>query len=664
MTTALGLALHLFPTAWEGVPLGEGLVYKSYNLPFAPRPTIDVSHDRAILIFMDEDSHDTLHQPKNAAWDRGLHADLLDRLRTDGAAGAVFDIVFSDPGPDPAKDDRFAAAIKAFGKVILAVDRETTTQAGISSLIVVPPIEKFSDVAADVGFTELRPNNDLIVRRHFHGGKDDVVTSMSWAAAKMVGAAVTTNEANRLSDYWVNYYGPAGSLPSISYYRALSPDLPRGFFSNKVAFIGSKLLTRFAGDRKDEYPTPYPKTVEYKNPFTPGAEIQATLFLNLVRGDWMVRLEKGFETLIVVLFGIGFGGGLIQIKRPIYTFAVTLVVTLGVLLLIYYLFARHRLWCDWVIPVGVQIPFALTWSIAWNSISLYVQKRLMEQSIAMYVSPKRVKQIVNNPEILKPGAEKQELSIMFSDIANFTSMTEGMDSDELAHLMNSYFEKAVGGCIHPTDGTVVKFIGDAIFAIWNAPERQANHQELACRGVLLLRDEVSAFFSSKGGTNVCTRIGLHCGVANVGNFGSSSRVDYTALGENINLASRMEGLNKYTGTDILVTGDVHKHVSEKFVFRHAGRFKLKGFEKAVEVHELLATVDKAEESRAWREAFAGALDLYLKRNFPAAEAAFQQVIEMRGGKDGPSALYLKHLKELREHPLPDDWQGEIELKDK
>jgi adenylate cyclase len=238
-----------------------------------------------------------------------------------------------------------------------------------------------------------------------------------------------------------------------------------------------------------------------------------------------------------------------------------------------------------------------------------------------------------------------------------------MDSDLLARVMNAYFENAVTHCIHETDGTVVKFIGDAIFAIWNAPEKQANHQELAVRGALLLRDQVTRSADGPAGVKLHTRIGLHCGVANVGNFGSSTRIDYTAIGENINLASRMEGLYKYLGTTLLATGDIYRGASNKFVARLAGHFRLKGFEKVVEVYELLAPGDQAEASRLWREAFQAALEQFQKRRFSQADAAFQQVLQLRPD-DGPAQFYLRQIGELRATPPADDWSGEIELKEK
>jgi adenylate cyclase len=275
-----------------------------------------------------------------------------------------------------------------------------------------------------------------------------------------------------------------------------------------------------------------------------------------------------------------------------------------------------------------------------------------------------VPRILKDPDIMKPGAIKKDLSILFSDIANFTAMSEGMDPDELARRMNGYFERAVTDCIQEAEGTVVKFIGDSIFAIWNAPIDKENHREFACLGAIKLRDGVCESFADlKTPRPVRTRIGLHSGEANVGNFGSSRRVDYTAFGENVNLASRMEGLNKYLGTDILVTGQVLDPVKDKFVARFLGRFILKGFAKAFDVHELLSTRDKEEESRILREVYERALKLFREKKFEEAEEAFKQVFNVKP-EDGPTHYYLKQLKTLDPGAIPADWDGAIELTEK
>ena len=165
------------------------------------------------------------------------------------------------------------------------------------------------------------------------------------------------------------------------------------------------------------------------------------------------------------------------------------------------------------------------------------------------------------------------------------------------------------------------------------------------------------------GHPLITRIGLHTGVANVGNFGSTQRVDYTALGENINLASRMEGLNKYLGTTVLMTGEAYHAIADQVVARFAGRFRLKGFEKSVEVFEPLAPADQAEATRVWRESFAEGLKAFQARNLEAAAAAFRRTMELHPD-DGPSKFYVARIEEFRAEGFPEHWQGEVELKEK
>lgn len=235
-----------------------------------------------------------------------------------------------------------------------------------------------------------------------------------------------------------------------------------------------------------------------------------------------------------------------------------------------------------------------------------------------------------------------------------------MEGNDLCLRMNAYFQSAVSDCIHHTDGTIVKYIGDAIFAFWNAPDPQSDHAVRACAAALRFRDQPAQLMNSQ---QLITRIGLHTGEANVGNFGSTARVDYTALGENINLGARMESLNKYLGTIVLITGETRNEIGESFVLRPLGKFRLKGFEKSVEVYELLDQSDKAARTQPLRDAFAAALKLFHQREWDAAEAAFKHVLEI-SADDGPSKFYLKHLKELPDHPPSANWTGEVELKEK
>jgi adenylate cyclase len=264
--------------------------------------------------------------------------------------------------------------------------------------------------------------------------------------------------------------------------------------------------------------------------------------------------------------------------------------------------------------------------------------------------------------LLRPGAEKQEISILFSDIANFSRITSHMEPEDLFKLLNNYFETALAA-IHQTDGTVIKLIGDSIFAIWNAPFVQPNQQIRACQAALELGERLTLFQARERSLPLRTRVGLHTGLAHVGNVGSTARFDYTAIGDSVNLASRLEGLNKYLGTDLLATRDIQKFVENSIVGRRVGHFKLKGIDHVVEVHELVGLPEKAGNNRPWIEAFEDALYHFQRAAFDRAEAGFRRTMELHPD-DGPSLFYLEKIKEFRAIPPPEDWTGEIEFKEK
>jgi adenylate cyclase len=651
LAVSLGLGLHSFR-------LGQTLLYWSYDLPFIVRPV--VRPQEVVVVYMDDESHEKLGQSRLAPWDRSLHAQLVDRLSAAGARAIVFDVVFSDPGPVPEHDQQLARAFRASGRVILAAD---TVPAGLGTptrqRAVIPPLDLFRDAAASFGSAETLPCHDFAIRQHFHGTADDLVPSLSWATAVFVGAPVTRQPEARLQERWINYYGPPGTLPHLSYYRALDPQgAPDWWFRDRVVFVGAWLLTKFAGERKDEFRNPF-SYWRTQDRFISGVEVQATQFLNLIRGDWLRRWPDWVERLVLAVLGAALGWVLFQC-RPLTATGLALGLSLGTAATATGLFVGQRLWFPWLVVVA-QVTGTTLGSIVFNSIRLYIQKRLYEQTLALYLSPKLVKKFASDPTFLKPGAEKQTLTILFTDIADFTTLSEGVDSDELARVMNQYFERAVTECIHPTDGTVVKYIGDAIFAFWNAPEPQPDHALRACRAALALARLPPLYLN---GRPLRTRLGLHTGVVNVGNFGSTARVDYTALGDNVNLASRMEGLNKHLGTTLLATADTYAAVADRIVSRPCGRFRLKGFEKAVEVHELLGWVEEADlPTRPWREAFAQGLLAFQQRDFATAEAHFRRTLALRPD-DGPARFYLAQSEQLRLQPPPPDWTGEIELKEK
>jgi len=646
------------------------IVDPSYDIPFLPRrigaryPILrEFFHisvpSEVVLVELDDDSHNQLSQPYNASWDRAMHARLIERLTAEGARAAVFDILFTDRHPTkPEGDERFARAIKANGKVILGAEF-TYTADHAPTLI---RANEIFDAAADFGFVGLRADKDFMVREHLHVIPDpnaEDFSSLSWQAARFLGQPDAQKPENRSIQRWMNYYGKKGTIPSISFHRALevNASCPAGFFSNKVVFVGANTPTKFSGERKDEFVSPYTSAGN----FLPGVEVQATQFLNLLRHDWLTRFSPRTEWAIVVLAGLVFGIGL-ALMRPLQATGAALLGAVLVTALAHYLFWRNRIWFPWLATVAVQIPIALLWSIIYNSVSSYIQNRLLEQSLSLYLSPKQVQRILKEPGLRKPGGSKQTISILFSDIAGFSRISEQLDPQDLVQLLNNYYEATIR-CIHQTEGTVVDIIGDAIFAIWNAPEVQTDHQERMVQAALLFQQNVTQFNGRQGSLALRTRVGLHTGEVVVGNVGSSEHFDYTAIGENVNLASRLEGLNKQLGTDVLMTREAMPAQNGQWTVRDVGRFLFKGFDKVTCVNELIISQSSPEQMRPWIEAFSTALKQFQNRDLAAAEEGFKRASELRN-EDGPSQFYLKQIHELREKNLPENWSGDIELKEK
>ncbi|MCI0747124.1 MAG: adenylate/guanylate cyclase domain-containing protein, partial [Verrucomicrobia subdivision 3 bacterium] len=543
--------------------IGQGLIHNSYATQIVGRG--DIGATEAVVVFIDELSYKELDQPLNAAWDRRLHARLIDRLTAAGAKAIVFDVVFTDPNTNnPAVDQELARAMEASGRVVLGID---VVWIGAKSKMGMPPFDLLLDRMAAAGSVELAADHDLVVRHLYTQDKGLNLPTLAWATAEFLQAKPTQNPTFPHNDYWLNYYGAPGVLPSVSYHKALDASaVTDQFFRGKVVFVGSRLLTKFANERKDEYVHPFGYWLSQTllgqrgTKFIAGVEIQATSFLNLVRGDWLTRGSRATERWIIAVFGLSCGFVLVYL-RPILSTLTAAAVLVFALVIIQSIFLTKLIWFPWLI-IAVQIGFALAWSIVFNSVQFYVQKRVYEHTLGLYLSPKLVKRFSRNSKLLKPGAEEHVITIVFTDIADFTNMSQQISTEQLATLMNNYFQVAVTKCIHPTDGTVVKYIGDAIFAFWNAPEEQPDHQVRACQAALHFR---ACEPPSVNGQPLRTRIGIHTGVARVGNFGSEDRVDYTALGESVNLASRLEGLNKYLGTETLISGDTKAGIGDKLV---------------------------------------------------------------------------------------------------
>jgi adenylate cyclase len=260
---------------------------------------------------------------------------------------------------------------------------------------------------------------------------------------------------------------------------------------------------------------------------------------------------------------------------------------------------------------------------------------------------------------LEPGGKVVDATIVFTDLENFTTISEDLDPAEVSRLLIAYFEQTTR-CILNNQGTIIKYVGDAVMAAWGAPVFEPAHAARATEAACDLRclTEVEVL-----GKKLRTRVGVHSGKVLAGNLGSSFRFDYTMIGDTTNFASRLESLNKYLGTQVLISEAVRTQLADQFVTRRLGEFQVVGKAHSVIVHELLCRCEAANGERIWIDVFESAVDSFREMDFNRSAELMRKTIALRNGNDGPAAFYLRKIAALAGKDLA-NWNGVIELTEK
>jgi len=562
--------------------LGQWLAQESYDLVFQTRPTqYQPIPDELVVVRMDDDSRRSLGQRRESAWDRALHARLIDALAAAGSRTVVIDLLLAE---ETGADDLLAQALQRHGKVVLSANLARRVIPGAGELEDrEAPIPALATHAAAVGLLNVVVGRDGVARRLFPGRSDSAGAawepSLGWAAATLEGRNLAEQRHAPTANLWLNYYGPAHSLPSLSYEDALKPEFAH-HLQNRMVVIGAHFEVDFPGTRKDTFPTPYGAGRQEM----PGLELHATGLLNLIRGEWLQRFPALTEAAFVTTFGFLLGWGLPRL-RPLPGLVACLVAAAGISAVSLYTAWSFHLWWSWLVPVAIQLPAGLVWAWGAHLLLLGHEKEWFRRSLATYLPPRVVDDLVNRPETLRPGGTVRRVVILFTDITDFSRISQRTDPHHLVALLNEYYDLAIG-CVHAHDGTVLGILGDGLFSVWNAPVEQSEPERLALEAATALTEKLRIFEQRGDGPPVRTRIGLHSGEACVGNFGRADHFAYTAIGDAVNLASRLNGLNKHLGTEILVSDEFRKGLTHQPV-RPLGRFRFKGFDQAVEVFEPL-----------------------------------------------------------------------------
>jgi adenylate cyclase len=364
------------------------------------------------------------------------------------------------------------------------------------------------------------------------------------------------------------------------------------------------------------------------------------------------------ERELWIALGVGaLLGAMLPRFRPQFATALAALITISVSVFAYWLFVRHRIWFAWCVPVFVQAPLALAFAVAARYFLEERRRRALRWAFGHYLSEKVVDQIADADFDLSPGGVIVEASVMMTDLEGFTSLSEELDDPErLSKILIQYFSETTRHILG-TDGTIINFVGDAVTAVWGVPLRQPDHAQKAA----LAAWRLSGFSRIEvDGQLLRTRIGLHTGKVLAGNIGSAERFDYAVVGDAANFASRLEGLNKYFGTVVLLSEKTRQQLGDSFVTRCLGEIRVKGKRESGVIHELIGPATSVG-TLPWAEHFAHGLEAFRCGAWDECERWMRETIALREGGDPPAEFYLVETTKARARGTQPNWTGVIEF---
>lgn len=454
----------------------------------------------------------------------------------------------------------------------------------------------------------------------------------------------------------IRYAGNSLKFRYLSFVDAFLGQTQEGrsldFLKNKVVMVGVT-----APGLSDLKAVPFSQTF-------PGVELYADVIHSITTGKFLHR-SPGWLTLMILL-GMGLLAGLGAMAfMPRSSWIVLLVLLAAYSAAAYYLLKEQGLWIEVVRPFGAVF-FTFLGSMTYRYVTEERKATQIRGMFGTYMSPALVNQLIEKPDMLKLGGDQREITVFFSDVQGFTTISEGLHPGELVSLLNEYLT-AMTDIILSYGGFVDKYEGDAIMAFWGAPVLEPEHALRCCHCVLDMRKklvELNAQLVAKGKPQLFTRFGVNSGTVIVGNMGSAERFAYTAMGDTVNQAARFEPANKEYGTYCMIGEATYERVKDGVEVRELDLLQVKGKTKGVRVYELMAR--KGELSPSQREvvtSYHRGLEAYKAKRWEEGIKAFEKTLVLDPG-DGPSKTYLARCQAYLASPPPPDWDGVFVMKTK
>jgi adenylate cyclase len=445
----------------------------------------------------------------------------------------------------------------------------------------------------------------------------------------------------------VPYRGPAGSFNYISASDIINGTLEDpGLLDGAIAIVGAT-----APGLQDLRSTPFGSVY-------PGVEIHANVLSGILddRFRWQPAYTVAIELISVAVLGL-IMALVLPALSAIYATLLTMVVLSLVIGFNYYLWEVQM----HVVPMAA-ILLTISWIYLLNMVFGYFfetrSKHQMNDLFGQYVPPDLVTEMAHDPQNYSLASEKRELTVLFTDIRGFTSISEDLDAVELSELLNRFLTPMTE-VIYVTHGTIDKYMGDAIMAFWGAPVHQAEHAAYAVKaGLAMLKalEELNVELASEGKHTLKIGVGVNSGPMSVGNMGSRFRRAYTVMGDAVNLGSRLEGLTKFYSVDLLVS-DTTRMEADGYLYREIDRVRVKGKAKPITMYDTKGL--KGEVSAEWVERaarFEAALELYRDQDWQGAEDILKE-LQAEEPDSGLYGLYLQRVNSFRSSPPPADWDG-------
>ncbi|MBU0994241.1 MAG: adenylate/guanylate cyclase domain-containing protein [Proteobacteria bacterium] len=633
----------------ERVIYDTNTLYLSYSPP--PSDIMIVSIDDNTFDLVSEEMNG-LHWP----YPRSFHAKVLNHLSEAGAKAVFLDIIFDIPSGFGEEDD--------FSLEESIIKIPTVLAGEFSDTKIIPPLSCFMDHGAFAGNVSVPVDIDHCIR-NMHNSRtlpSGFREALSWfcfgifndfplkssyhepiPTVEQALFAITHPDEEPPEPGFINYFGPSGSIPSVSWFEIFQPELfaiKKELLKDKVVFIGKTSSASITPDRQSDM-----FSIPWGHEMMPGVEIRASAYASLTAGKIKYLISPVIFPFMFIGWVFLFSLTMINIHAPLKSFLALIgflivLVTINMALFYYHL----------ITPFMPFLFFSITFYVFILG-KRYLQERdrhLLTRAQLFHYIPERVaRHVMENPAQLAMAGDRATITLLFADIAGFTTLLETLPPESIIPMLKEHL-KVMTKAIFDHQGTLDKYLGDGIMAFWGAPEHQENHADLALKAameMLRLLDDANRKRKKQGMTELHMRIGLHTGEAVVGNIGSELFIDYTAIGDNVNTASRVKGVSQYFDVRISISGECINALTEEIpdtVFPMA-RVAVKGKKEPINLY----TISHKLFVDAYNALYEY-LNLLDRHEFEQAKVKLNKILENYPGF-GPACF---HYSKFMSHKTP------------